>query len=104
MNLQDYMKQKEAKESTIRGEYPYLELKLSKQGKDRFKSAIGVFEDEPTVLYVLRWKMSGLNFVSDKETLNNHNNLHSEFKKAYVAFVEELRTNNIEFTLNQDSY
>ena len=72
--------------------------------KDRFESAVAVFEDEPKVLYVLRWKMSGLNFVSHKDVLGNHNNLHSNFKKAYENLLDQLKANNIDFELNSESY
>ena len=104
MNLLEFMKEKKAKESLIRGESPYLKLEISSKLEDRFCTCVAVFKDDPEVLYVLRFKMSGVHIISNDDVLLNHNCLHTNFKKAYIRFIKNLEINHIKFEINNINY
>ena len=105
MNLQDYMIQLGAKKSSISGDNPHLLLTLaSRNKKDRFPSDLAVFDDEPTMLYVLRHKTSRVHIISNKDVQDNFNNLHTYCKVEYNYIIQKLQANEIDFIFNEQSY
>jgi len=102
-DLQKYFIEKGAIKKVNREEkILFYQLSICNRGDDRFNFYLTVWNSSPTTIHVLRAGVQGWYFDSDQTIRDDWNELNTNFKNAYLAFIEELKKNKIKFYLNKE--
>lgn len=106
MNLLEYFEKNNYPKNSLESDIvpDYLSTTVCDSSKDRFKGFVVVFHEEPTKLYVVKYKSSNSVIESHETVLRNHNGLQTDFKAGYEAFLKELDDVGVIYELNNEDF
>ena len=106
MNLLEYFEKKNYPKNSLESDIvpDYLSTTVCDSSKDRFKGFVVVFHEEPTKLYVVKYKSRNSVIESHASVLRNHNGLQTDFKAGYEAFLKELDDAGVIYELNNEDF
>ena len=105
MTLLEYIKLKGANHHLAT--YDLVEcwmISLGSTDGDKFTKYVAVFPDSPDTLIVIRLGKYGYCIDSHSTTIDEQYKEESKFRKRYLKFIEDLKANEIMFTLNEKDY